>query len=122
MSKPLGQTASPETVENKEEPTVIWSKKEKDTSKEIYGTELLIESGCKEDIKTTEAPTDAMIVTYEFAGKERQDLTRGSRVDVFDMYYDKFKSGLKSIEYGYGNIKPNLWGYQTQAPKKKKRK
>tara|TARA_B100000927_G_scaffold237778_1_gene198628 strand:+ start:848 stop:1219 length:372 start_codon:yes stop_codon:yes gene_type:complete len=123
MSKPLGQTASPETVENKEEPTVIWSKKEKDTSKEIYGTELLIESGCKEDVKTTEAPTDAMIVTYEFAGKERQDLTRGSRVDVFDMYYDKFKSGLKSIDYGYGNIKPNLWGYQsTQGPKKKKRK
>ena len=123
MSKPLGQTASPETVENKEEPTVIWSKKEKDTSKEIYGTELLIESGCKEDVKTTEAPTDAMIVTYEFAGKERQDLTRGSRVDVFDMYYDKFKSGLKSIDYGYGNIKPNLWGYQGgTSPKKKKRK
>ena len=122
MSKPLGQTASPETVEKTEEPTVIWSKKEKDTSKEVYGTELLVESGSKQDVMTTEAPTDAMIVTYEFAGKERQDLTRGSRVSVFDMYYDKFKSGLKSIEYGYGNIKPNLWGYQTQAPKKKKRK
>ena len=27
------------------------------------------------------------------------------------MYYDKFKSGLKvSIEYGGGNIKPNLCG------------
>jgi len=123
MSKPLGQTAAPETVEKKEEPTVIWSKKEKDTSKEIYGTELLIESGSKEEVKTMEAPTDAMIVTYEFAGKERQDLTRGSRVSVFDMYYDKFKGGLKSIEYGYGNIKPNLWGYQSpQGPKKKKRK
>ena len=122
MSKPLGQTASPETVEKKEEPTVIWSKKEKDTSKEIYGTELLVESGSKQDVMTNEAPTDAMIVTYEFAGKVHQDLTRGSRVDVFDMYYDKFKGGLKSIEYGLGNIKPNLWGYQTQAPKKKKRK
>mgnify|MGYP001363171224 FL=1 len=122
MSKPLGQTASPETVEKKEEPTVIWSKKEKDTSKEIYGTELLVESGSKQDVMTNEAPTDAMIVTYEFAGQEHQDLTRGSRVDVFDMYYDKFKGGLKSIEYGFGNIKPNLWGYQTQAPKKKKRK
>ena len=121
MSKPLGQTASPETVENKEEPTVIWSKKEKDTSKEIYGTELLIESGCKEDIKTTEAPTDAMIVTYEFAGKERQDLTRGSRVDVFDMYYDKFKGGLKKINYGKGNVRPGLWMYQKPKEKKKRR-
>ena len=122
MSKPLGQSTTTETVEKKEEPTVIWSKKEKDTSKEIYGTELLVESGSKQDVMTNEAPTDAMIVTYEFAGKEHQDLTRGSRVDVFDMYYDKFKGGLKSIEYGFGNIKPNLWGYQTQAPKKKKRK
>ena len=122
MSKPLGQSTTTETVEKKEEPNVIWSKKEKDTSKEIYGTELLVESGSKQDVMTNEAPTDAMIVTYEFAGKEHQDLTRGSRVDVFDMYYDKFKGGLKSIEYGFGNIKPNLWGYQTQAPKKKKRK
>ena len=122
MSKPLGQTAAPETVEKTEEPTVIWSKKEKDTSKEVYGTELLVESGSKQDVMTNEAPTDAMIVTYEFAGQEHQDLTRGSRVDVFDMYYDKFKGGLKSIEYGFGNIKPNLWGYQTQGPKKKKRK
>ena len=74
MSKPLGQTASPETVEKKEEPTVIWSKKEKDTSKEIYGTELLVESGSKQDVMTNEAPTDAMIVTYEFAGKVHQEL------------------------------------------------
>ena len=122
MSKPLGQTATPETAEKKEEATIIWSKKEKDTSKEIYGTELLVESGSKQDVMTNEAPTDAMIVTYEFAGKEHQDLTRGSRVDVFDMYYDKFKGGLKSIEYGFGNIKPNLWGYQNQSPKRKKRK
>ena len=122
MSKPLGQSATTETVEKKEETNIIWSKKEKDTSKEIYGTELLVESGSKQDVMTNEAPTDAMIVTYEFAGKVHQDLTRGSRVDVFDMYYDKFKGGLKSIEYGFGNIKPNLWGYQTQAPKKKKRK
>ena len=122
MSKPLGQSTTTETVEKKEETNIIWSKKEKDTSKEIYGTELLVESGSKQDVMTNEAPTDAMIVTYEFAGQEHQDLTRGSRVDVFDMYYDKFKGGLKSIEYGFGNIKPNLWGYQTQAPKKKKRK
>jgi len=39
------------------------------------------------------------------------------------MYYDKFKEGLKKIDYGYGTIKPNLWGYQSaQGPKKKKRK
>ena len=39
------------------------------------------------------------------------------------MYYDKFKMGVKIIDYGKGTIKPNLWGYQSaQGPKKKKRK
>jgi len=120
MSKPLGQTAE---VEKKEEVQIIWSKKEKELSKENYGCEIVVENGSKQDIHTTEAPTDCMIVTYEFNGETHQDLTRGSRVAIFDMYYDKFKKGLKKIDYGYGTIKPNLWGYQSaQGPKKKKRK
>jgi len=119
MSKPLGQTAQ---VENKEEVQIIWSKKEKELSKENYGCEIIVENGSKQDIHTTEAPSDGMIVTYEFNGETHQDLTRGSRVAIFDMYYDKFKQGLKMIDYGKGTIKPNLWGYQTQGPKKKKRK
>ena len=38
------------------------------------------------------------------------------------MYWDKFKSGLKSIDYGSGTISPKLWGYQSTNSKKKKRK
>ena len=111
------------TVKDKEEAKIIWSKKEKDSSKETYGCEIVVENGKPGDVRTTEAPTDCFIVTYEFNGDTHQDLTRGTRVNVFDMYYDKFKGGLKSIDYGYGNIKPNLWGYQSaQGPKKKKRK
>ena len=110
-------------VKDKEETKIIWSKKEKDTSKEIYGCEIVIENGSKKEVTSTDMPTDASIVTYEIDGKVHQDLTRGARVKLFDMYYDKFKKGLKLIEYGYGNIKPNLWGYQNaQGPKKKKRK
>ena len=110
-------------VKEKEETKIIWSKKEKDTLKEIYGTEILVENGSKKEVTSTDMPTDASIVTYELDGKVHQDLTRGARVKLFDMYYDKFKEGLKLIEYGYGNIKPNLWGYQNaQGPKKKKRK
>ena len=56
-------------------------------------------------------------------GTVHRDLTRGTRVKLFDMYYDKFKMGLKIIDYGKGIIKPALWGYNsTTAPKKKKRK
>ena len=111
-----------ETETKTEEKKIIWSKKEKELSKENYGCEIVVENGSKQDIYTTEVPTDCMIVTYEFNGETHQDLTRGSRVAIFDMYYDKFKQGLKMIDYGKGTIKPNLWGYQTQGPKKKKRK
>ena len=39
------------------------------------------------------------------------------------MYYDKFRMGIKIIDYGKGTIKPALWGYQSAtAPKKKKKK
>ena len=110
------------TVKDKEETKIIWSKKEKDSSKETYGCEIVVENGKPSDVRTNEAPTDCFIVTYEFNEETHQDLTRGSRVNVFDMYYDKFTS-VKRIEYGMGTIKPSLWGYSGEAaPKKKKRK
>ena len=99
-----------------------WTPTEKDSLKEMYGTEILVENGSSADVMTKEAPTDASIVTYTVDGKEHQDLTRGSRVKLFDMYYDKF-TNVKRIEYGQGMIKPSLWGYSGEAtPKKKKRK
>ena len=96
---------------------------EKETSRELYGTEILIENGSLDEVMTTDAPSDAWIVTYEIDGTAHRDLTRGTRVKLFDMYYDKFKMGVKIIDYGKGTIKPALWGYNgTTAPKKKKRK
>ena len=111
------------TATEKEKRETFWTKTEKETLKETYGTEILVENGSPADVQTKDAPTDASIVTYTVDGKEHQDLTRGSRVKLFDMYYDKFKMGIKIIDYGKGTIKPALWGYNnTTAPKKKKRK
>ena len=73
-------------------------------------------------VSTTNAPTDACVVTYEYNEKVCYDLTRGARVKLFDMYYDKFKTGLKMIDYGKGTIKPALWGYNNSKTKTKKRK
>ena len=99
-----------------------WTPTEKESLKESYGTEILVENGSPADVQTKDAPTDASIVTYTVDGKEHQDLTRGSRVKLFDMYYDKF-TNVKRIEYGQGMVKPSLCGYNnTTAPKKKKRK
>ena len=107
-------------VERKE---TFWTTTEKETSKEMYGCEILIENGSLDEVMTTDAPSDAWVVTYEIDGTVHRDLTRGTRVKLFDMYYDKFKMGVKIIDYGKGTIKPALWGYNsTTAPKKKKRK
>jgi len=110
-----------EKLINKKSP--IWSKKEKESSKTNYGCEILIEDGSMGDVSVKHAPSDAFIVKYMFEDKLHIDLTRGSKINIFDMYYDKFKQGgIQSIDYGYGTIKPNLWGYQNPGAKKKKRK
>ena len=84
-----------------EKKETYWTPTEKESLKETYGTEILVENGSPADVMTREAPTDASIVTYTVDGKEHQDLTRGSRVKLFDMYYDKF-TNVKRIEYGQG--------------------
>ena len=122
MTKPLGQLSQSEKSDKPEKRETYWTPTEKESLKESYGTEILVENGSPADVQTKDAPTDASIVTYIVDGKEHQDLTRGARVKLFDMYYDKF-TNVKRIEYGQGTVKPSLWGYSGEAtPKKKKRK
>ena len=99
-----------------------WSKEEKETSKTKYSCEILVSNGTLSDVHTTQAPNDAFVVKYVVEDKTILDLTRGSKTKIFDMYWDKFKDGLKSIDYGKGTISPKLWGYQTAPSRKKKRK
>ena len=120
MTKPLGQLSQSEKSDKKES-KIIWSKKEKEESKEKYGCEIVIENGSPNEVATTNAPTDSYIAHYVHEDKDHYDLVRGTRVKIFDMYYDKFKSGLKSIKYGSGNVKPALWGYRTPSKNKKRK-
>ena len=122
MTKPLGQLSPTEKSEKPEKRETYWTSTEKESLKEQYGCEILVENGSPSDVMTKDAPSDASVVTYTVDGVEHQDLTRGSRVKLFDMYYDKFKTGLKIIDYGKGTIKPALWGYNNSKTKTKKRK
>ena len=123
MTKPLGQLSQTDKPDNSEIRETYWTPSEKESLKEQYGCEILIENGSLDEVMTTDAPSDAWVVTYELDGTVHRDLTRGTRVKLFDMYYDKFKMGIKIIDYGKGTIKPALWGYNNStAPKKKKRK
>ena len=99
----------------------IWSKEEKENLGTQYGCDIVVEDGSIEDVSTKKAPTDAYIIKYLYEDNVHYDLTRGTKVSLFDMYWDKFKGGLQSINYGNGGIKPNLWGYQAPTPKKKRK-
>ena len=88
-----------ETKETVKENTDFWTTEERNKSRSEYGCEILISNGSVEDVRTKKAPNDALIVKYNVDNRDCYDLTRGSRTSVFDMYWDKFKGGLKSINY-----------------------
>jgi hypothetical protein len=96
-----------------------WTTAEKETCKSRYGCDIIVENGSYAEVCTKEAPRDAYIIKYLVDDKICFDLTKGSKLKLFDMYWDKFRGNLKSIEFGFGTISPKTWGYQ--APKTKKR-
>ena len=51
----------------------FWTTTEKETSRELYGTEILVENGSLDEVMTTDAPTDASVVTYEIDGTVHRD-------------------------------------------------
>ena len=106
----------------KPEVNTNWTPEEKKSSISEYGCEILVDNGSLQDVRTKQAPTDACIITYQHEDKLCYDLTRGAKIKLFDMYYDKFKHGIKNIDFGHGTIKPNMWGYKQPENKKKRRK
>lgn len=109
-----------ERAQNTETTMDHWTPTEKETCKSRYNCDILIENGSYLEVCTKEAPNDAYIVKYMVDDKICFDLTRGTRIRLFDMYWDKFRENLKSIDFGYGRVNPKLWGYKS--PEKKKRK
>jgi len=113
----MNQTES--TIEK--EITLEWTQEEKNTLPPRYGCQILLEDTTIEQAKDSSFPNDAYLIWYEIDGKTHIDLCRGSRVKIFDLYYDKFGPGaVKKIDFGYGRISPKVWGYKQ--PERKKRK
>lgn len=101
--------------------TQIWTTQEQEHVRSRYGCEILKQNCTLEEAKDKNFPSDAYIVTYIHNDKVCYDLTRGKKVFIFDMYYDKLgKEAIQKIDWGYGRINPKVWGYK--APEKKKRK
>lgn len=88
-----------------------------------YGCEILLEKTTFDKVNDKTFPTDARIITYIFEGETFIDLTRCRKVvDLFDMYYDRYgKGSIQSIDFGYGNINPKMWGYKAPETKTKRK-
>lgn len=106
---------------NKENKPEVWSNQERETSRSLYGCEVLQEQCTRQDAKNKQLPLDSHLVTYEIDGTIFHDIIKTSRkVGIFDMYYDKFGNCIKSIEWTDGKISPRLWGYKPPQSKKRK--
>ena len=117
------ETKETPELKKPEKKVSLWSTEEAGKIKSEYGCEMLVENGSLQDVSSPEYPTDAYIITYTLDDQVKYDLTRGTKTKLFDMYYDKFKGGLRDIQYGKGTISPKVWGHRTkQAGKKKRRK
>jgi hypothetical protein len=98
-----------------------WTPEEKKEIPSQYGCEILFERTTLQQIKDPSLPNDAYIVIYEVDNQSYMDLCRGKRVNIFDLYYDKFGPGsVKKIDWGFGRVSPRNWGYKVSEGKKKK--
>ena len=122
MSKETTETTETAELKKPVKKEEIWTTEEKSKIKSQYGCEMLVENGSLQDVSTQDVPTDAYIVTYTLDDQVKYDLTRGTKTNLFDMYYDKFKKGLRDIQYGPGTVSPKLWGYRNKQTGKKKRR
>jgi hypothetical protein len=104
-----------------EEEIMQWTTEEKKETSSRYGCEILFERTTLSQVKDPSLPNDAYLILYRVNDETYVDLCRGTRVKIFDMYYDKFGPGsVQKIDFGYGRVSPKVWGYR--APEKKRRK
>ena len=98
-----------------------YGREERTVLPSTYGCEILLEKTTITQAKDSSFPNDAYLIWYTIDGKENIDLVRGTRVRIFDMYYDKYGPGtVKKIDFGYGRTNPKLWGIKQSDKKKRK--
>lgn len=109
------------TVIAKEKPKMAEKNQVNKVLPHEYGCEVLIEKTTLDKVKDPSFPNDAYLIWYTIDEETFIDLVRGTRVRIFDMYYDKYGSkAIQKIDFGYGRTNPKLWGYKQPEKKKKK--
>jgi len=75
-----------------------------------------IETDCDASLSQDRSlPTNAFLIEYSQAGISQFDIVAAAKqVDIFDDYWDKYKTDFKNMSQAEGRISPRLW----KAPKK----
>ena len=64
-------------------------------------------------------PLNSYLVTYISDEETAYDIVIcNKQVDIFDMYWDKYREGLKDIKWTDGRVNPKLWQSRTENKKK----
>ena len=78
---------------------------------------------------TIKLPYTAYVVQYQVEGNLVHDIAMAQKaVDIFDHYYDKYKTGLKGWKQTMGIVNPKLWNPESEKkspagkPSQRKRK
>ena len=75
---------------------------------------------CEKSVaKDKSLPLNSYIVTYISDEEILYDIVIcNKQVDIFDMYWDKYREGLKDIRWTDGRVNPKLWQSKTEKKKK----
>ena len=84
----------------------------------------VIFNGCGvEAAKDKNLPTTAWLISCKNEEKQWSDIVMGTRVAVFDSYYDAFgKNVIQRMDWTSGTVNPTSWNVAVKSPTKKKRR
>lgn len=69
--------------------------------------------------KDKQLPRDSYLVSYMKEDRLTYDISRGSRIELFDYYYDNF-GVVKGIDWTDGTVSPKVYDYVPKENKKKR--
>lgn len=67
-------------------------------------------------------PVNSYLVTYDDGESIYYDICIGTKVDIFDHYWDMYREGLQSIVWTSGKVPAKVWSSQQEYLRKDKKK
>lgn len=92
------------------------------TGEDVPKIMKIIHENCDQELANDKTlPNNAFIIEYKVDDVSYYDIVIAAKQsEIFDHYYDKYKSGFITMKQAEGRISPKLWGNEPPKSKKKK--